>query len=148
MTYRYIKEISTDLLEELKQENSYEGTQSIVYDSEAIPGPLKIIYTRKKGLVFQLNDALIQLDTQDGGELRILVKMGEDEIRMEKKKVIVKCNNIELGEGANEKLVLGDSFMQLFNSHIHPTSGGPSGVPVTPMQDPVHLSQISKTKLK
>lgn len=148
MNYHYIKEISDDLQAELKEENSYEGTQSLVYDSEALPGTLKMIYTRKKGLVFQLGDALIQLDTQNGGELRIVVKMGDDEIRMENKKVIVKSNTIELGEGAAEKLVLGNTFLQLFNSHTHPTGVGPSGTPVVPMQDQLHLSQISKTKNK
>lgn len=148
MNYHYIKEISDDLQAELKEENSYEGTQSLVYDSEALPGTLKMIYTRKKGLVFQLGDALIQLDTQNGGELRIVVKMGDDEIRMENKKVIVKSNTIELGEGAAEKLILGNTFLQLFNSHTHPTGVGPSGTPVVPMQDQLHLSQISKTKNK
>lgn len=146
MNYHYIKEISDDLQAELREENSYEGTQSLVYDSEAQPGTLKIIYTRKKGLVFQLGDASIQLDTQNGGELRITLKMGEDEIRMENKKVIVKSNTIELGEGAAEKLVLGNTFLQLFNSHTHPTGVGPSGVPVVPMQEQIHLSQVSKTK--
>jgi len=154
ITYHYIKEISKDLKEELKDENSYEGTQSLVYDSEAQPGALKMIYTRKKGLVFQLGDATIQLDTQNGGtdkeKLRVVIKLNNDEVRMEKQggkqKVIVKSENIELGEGAVEKLVLGNKFLQLFNSHTHPTGVGPSGVPIQPMVDPQHLSQVSKTK--
>lgn len=146
ITYQYIKEQSHGIAEELKEENSYEGTQSLVYDSEALPGALKIIYTRKKGLVISLGDAKVQLDTQNGGELRIIVKMGEDEIRMEKKKVIVKCENIELGEGAIEKLVKGSTFLKYFNSHTHPTGVGPSGTPIVPMTDAQHLSQVSKTK--
>lgn len=146
MNYHYIKEISKDLAAELQEENSYDGTQALIYDSEALPGTLKIIYTRKKGLVFQLEKASIQFDTQDGGELRIVVKMGDDEIRMEGQKVIVNSKNIELGEKATEKLVLGNTFLQFFNTHTHPTPVGPSGVPVVPMQDALHLSQISKTK--
>jgi hypothetical protein len=146
MTYEYIKEQSQDILAELQEENSYEGTQSLVYDGEALPGTLKIIYTRKKGLVISLGEAKVQLDTQNGGELRIVVKMGEDEIRMEQSKVIVKCNNIELGEGAVEKLVKGSTFLTYFNSHTHPTGVGPSGTPIVPMTDQAHLSQVSKTK--
>lgn len=154
ITYHYLKEISEDLLKELKEENSYEGTHSLVYDSEAQPGVLKMIYTKKNGLVFQLGDATIQLDTQDGGtdkeKLRIKIKMNDDEIRMEKsggkQKVIVKSNNIELGEGAVEKVILGNTFLNLFNTHTHPTGVGPSGVPIVPMTDPLHLSQVSKTK--
>lgn len=154
LTYHYIKEISTPLLEELKEENSYEGTQSLIYDSEAQPGTLKMIYTRKNGLVFQLGDATIQLDTQNSGtdkeKLRVKIKMNDDEIRMEKsggkQKVIIKSDNIELGEEAIEKIILGSSFLSLFNSHTHPTGVGPSGVPVVPMTDIQHLSQVSKTK--
>jgi hypothetical protein len=154
MNYHYLKEISSDLLTELKEDNSYEGTQSLIYDSEAQPGILKMIYTRKKGLVFQLGDATIQLDTQDAGtdkeKLRIILKLNDDEIRMEKQgakqKVIIKSENIELGEEATEKVILGNKFLQLYNQHTHPTGVGPSGVPVVPMVDPQHLSQVSKTK--
>ena len=146
MNYHYIKEISDDLQAELREENSYEGTQSIIYDSEAQPGTLKVIYTRKKGLTLQLGDASVQLDTQNGGQLRVVIKMGNDEIRMEDQKVIINSGTIELGEGATEKLVLGDTFLELFNTHTHPTAVGPSGVPVVLMQDQIHLSQISKTK--
>ena len=32
-----------------------------------------------------------------------------------------------------EKVVLGDTFMQFFNTHTHPTGVGPSGPPVQPM---------------
>lgn len=147
MNYHYIKETSNDLSDLLKEENCYDGTHAIIYDSEALPGTLKMVYTRKYGLVFQLGDSSITLDTQNGGQLRIVIKMGDDEIRMEDKKVIVNSNNIELGQGAAEKLVLGNTFLQLFNTHTHPTSGGPSGTPVVPMQDSLHLSQIAKTKL-
>jgi hypothetical protein len=146
ITYDYLKETSPDLIEEISQENSYEGTQCLVYDGDALPGTLKVIYTRRNGMVISLGDAKVQLDTQNGGELRVVVKMGEDEIRMEQGKVIVKCNNIELGEGAVEKLIKGSTFLTYFNSHTHPTGVGPSGVPINQMTDPVHLSQVSKTK--
>ena len=53
INYHYIKEISKDLMTELKEDNSYEGTHSLIYDSEAQPGTLKMIYKRKKGLDLQ-----------------------------------------------------------------------------------------------
>jgi hypothetical protein len=152
--YDYIKEMDPVLKEELKTENSYEGTHSLLYDSESESGVLKMIYTRSKGLLFQLGEASIQIDTQNAGtdkeKLRIVLKMNDDEIRMEKsggkQKVIVKSENIELGDGAAEKLVLGNKFLSLFNQHTHPTGVGPSGVPIIPMVDIQHLSQVSKTK--
>jgi hypothetical protein len=140
-----IKEFSPDLVEEMNEENSYEGFHSLLYDSEAQPGSLKLFYSRKKGLNFELGDAKVQLDTQNGGELRVVIKMGEDEIRMENSKVIINSSNIELGEGAAQSVILGDLFKDLFNSHTHPTPVGPSGTPV-PIMTPAQLSQVSKTK--
>jgi hypothetical protein len=63
-----------------------------------------------------------------------------------KQKVIVKSENIELGEEAIEKIILGNKFLELYNQHTHPTGVGPSGVPIVPMVDIQHLSQVSKTK--
>ena len=71
------------------------------------------------------------------------------------KDAIINCENtiinhsssIELGQGATEKLVLGNSFMKLFNSHTHIGNlGAPTSPPVQPMT-PTHLSQKQvKTK--
>jgi hypothetical protein len=157
LTYHYIKEISPTLLDELRGENSYEGTQSLIYDTDAQPGTLKMIYTRQKGLVFQLGDATIQFDTQnestDKEKLRIVIKLNDDEIRMEKdgsdQKVIVNSKNIELGESSTiqlEKLIKGETFQTFFDRHTHPTGVGPSGFPVEPMSSrPDLLSDVSRT---
>jgi uncharacterized protein involved in type VI secretion and phage assembly len=53
--------------------------------------------------------------------------------------IVLKAETIKLGEGAQEKVVLGDAFMQLFNQHVHPTGVGPSGPPSSPMATS-HLS--------
>lgn len=135
---------SPDMLEELSE--SYEGAHSIIYDVGAEPGPLKIFYTKSKGMNFILGDAKVQLDTQDGGQLRIVIEMGEDQIRMENNKVIINSNNIELGEAAFESVIKGNTFQTYFNSHIHLGNlGGPTSPPVIP-SDPTHLSNVSKTK--
>jgi hypothetical protein len=59
---------------------------------------------------------------------------------------ITKAGGIEFGEGAVEKLVLGDAFMALYNAHTHPTGVGPSGPPVAPMNAAAHLSEMVTTK--
>ena len=55
---------------------------------------------------------------------------------------IINCNNtvinhsssIELGEGASEKVVLGNKFMSLFNGHTHiGDRGGPTSSPIIKM---------------
>jgi len=135
---------SPDMLEEISE--SYEGAHSIIYDVGAEPGPLKIFYTKSKGMNFILGDAKVQLDTQDGGQLRIVIEMGEDQIRMENNKVIINSNNIELGEAAIESVIKGNTFQTFFNSHTHLGNlGGPTSPPVIP-SDPTHLSNVSKTK--
>jgi hypothetical protein len=42
--------------------------------------------------------------------------------------------------------VLGDAFLQLFNSHTHGTGVGPSGPPVQPMASGQHLSTKHKAE--
>jgi hypothetical protein len=141
--YEFEKETSPELLEEIS--DSYEGAQSLIYDTDAEPGALKLFYTKKKGLVLSLGDAKIQLDTQDGGQLRIVIEMGNDQIRMENGGVIINSNNIKLGENAVQSLIKGEVFQTFFNAHTHPTAAGPSGIPIVPMSQ-AQLSQITKTE--
>ena len=138
--YEFEKESSSALLEEIA--DSYEGAQSIWYDVEAEPGTLKLFYTKKKGMVLSLGDAKIQLDTQDGGNLRIVIEMGQDQIKMENSKVIINSNNIELGEGATQAVIRGDAFKQFFDTHVHAGAGSPPVVPMIPNL----LSLVTKTK--
>ena len=71
---------------------------------------------------------------------------GKSEIRLNKDgQVVVTAEAIRLGPAAEERLVLGDAFMDLFNKHTHPTGVGPSGAPEDPMSDS-HLSELSKTE--
>jgi hypothetical protein len=138
--YEFEKESAPALLEEIA--DSYEGAQSIWYDAESVPGPLKLFYTKKKGMILSLGDAKIHLDTQDGGNLRIVIEMGKDQIKMENSKVIINSNNIELGEGATQAVILGDAFKQFFDVHVHAGAGTPPVVPMIPNL----LSLVTKTK--
>jgi len=144
ITYYGEWETSRALLDEIS--DSYEGAQALLYDTDAQPGPLKIFYTRKSGMNMILGDAKVQLDTQDGGQLRVVIEMGDDQIRMENNKVIVNSNNIELGEAATESVIKGNLFQTYFNNHTHLGNlGGPTSPPVIP-SDPTHLSNVSKTR--
>jgi hypothetical protein len=97
-------------------------------------------------MVLSLGDAKIQLDTQDGGQLRVVIEMGKDQIRMENSKVIINSNNIELGQGAVQAVIKGNVFQNYFNSHTHIGNlGAPTSPPVVP-STPDHLSTISKTR--
>jgi hypothetical protein len=62
---------------------------------------------------------------------------------------------VDLGEGATERVILGDSFLTYFNNfitlylaHTHSSAVGPTGppqAPVDPMTD-VLLSDLAKTR--
>jgi hypothetical protein len=83
-----------------------------------------------------------RLVMDDDGGIVILAN-GNDraEIRLTKSgDVIVKAQKIKLGsDAASEPLVLGNAFLQYFNTHTHPTGVGPSGPPTPPMT-PAQLS--------
>lgn len=80
----------------------------------------------------------------------------KDNTEINCKDAIVNCENmivnhsssIELGQGATEKLVLGDSFLSLFNQHQHIGNlGAPTSPPIVPMTPAQHLSKKQvKTK--
>jgi len=82
-----------------------------------------------------------ELTFDDDGEVVLLKNgNGKSELRFEQDgTVVVTAEKIKLGADASEKVVLGDTFMQFFNSHTHPTGVGPSGPPTQPMSS----SQLS-----
>jgi hypothetical protein len=71
----------------------------------------------------------------DGGVVILANGNDKAEIRLTQAgEVIVKAQKIKLGsDSATEPLVLGNTFLQYFNSHTHPTGVGPSGPPTPPM---------------
>jgi uncharacterized protein involved in type VI secretion and phage assembly len=88
-----------------------------------------------------------ELTLDDDGEVVLLANgNGKSSIRFEKDGgVVIKAETIKLCASAGEKVVLGDTFMQLFNQHTHPTGVGPSGPP-TPLMSSSHLSAKVKTE--
>ena len=89
----------------------------------------------------------------DHGVIRVQNAQG-DQIVLESGAITIKAASVkiesaaklELGEGASEALVKGQSFMALFNAHTHVSgwSGNPTGPPMAPMT-PAQLSQKVKT---
>jgi uncharacterized protein involved in type VI secretion and phage assembly len=83
-----------------------------------------------------------ELTLDDDGEVILLANgNGKSSIRFEQDgTVTVTAEKIKLGASASEKVVLGDTFMQFFNQHVHPTGVGPSGPPTQSMSS----SQLSQ----
>jgi len=122
------------------QDDLGEATGAEVPTSEGTPaGPGLLVLRTRSGHRITLDD---------GGETVIVSNGSENaEIRLTKQgEVIITAQNIKLGsDSATEPLVLGQSFMQIFNAHTHPTGVGPSGPPASPMT-PGQLSQKHTTE--
>jgi uncharacterized protein involved in type VI secretion and phage assembly len=88
-----------------------------------------------------------ELTFDDDGEVILLASgNGKSSLRFEKDgTVTIAAEKIKLGDSASEKVVLGDTFMQFFNQHTHPTGVGPSGPPTQPMASN-HLSSKVTTE--
>jgi uncharacterized protein involved in type VI secretion and phage assembly len=76
-----------------------------------------------------------ELTFDNDGEVVLLKNgNGKSSVRFEQDgSVVITAEKIKLGASASEKVVLGDTFMQFFNAHTHPTGVGPSGPPAQPM---------------
>lgn len=100
-------------------------------------GPGQYSFRTAAGHLISLDDAggIVVIAEASGAEVRIT---GDGE-------VIITASTIKLGADASEKLVLGDAFKELFNSHTHPTGVGPSGPPTDQMGSS-HLSDVSSTE--
>jgi uncharacterized protein involved in type VI secretion and phage assembly len=87
----------------------------------------------------------LTFDDSAGGEKVIITDKSGNTLELSSSGLVVKSNAIKIGSaGASESLVLGDAFMQLFNSHTHGTGVGPSSPPVTPMVKGQHVSTKHK----
>jgi hypothetical protein len=143
-------------------EGSYANAHIIVYDT-VTEGALKIFFTEEKGLMLDYKET--QINIKNDNSVVIQTASGDSKVEIlddgnmnitQAKKVTIKAENviidhatsIELGAGAIEPLVLGNTFMnQVFNTHTHIGNlGAPTSPPIVPMT-PTALSQKQvKTK--
>jgi uncharacterized protein involved in type VI secretion and phage assembly len=86
-------------------------------------------------------------DTSGSEKITIADKGGNHSVELSSSGVVIKSSVIKVGSSnASESLVLGDAFLQLFNSHTHGTGVGPSSPPVQPMVAGQHVSSKHKTE--
>lgn len=151
--YRFIEKLSNEAKDEIR--NSYENSHIIIYDT-VTEDSLKIFFTESKGLMFDYKGSQINIkpdksivieNSSNDGKIEMLddgtlnIEQANNINITTKKDVNVKANNIfvdhaktiELGKGASEKLVLGDSFLKLFNQHQHIDSNGALTSPPSPL---------------
>lgn len=72
------------------------------------------------------------------------IEMAASGITVEGAQIVVSGNQVLLGGQGGEGIIKGQSFLQMFMTHIHPTGVGPSGPPV-PQGEMSTLSLAVKT---
>ncbi|WP_405540250.1 phage baseplate assembly protein V [Streptomyces sp. NBC_00075] len=102
----------------------------VLFDDNASQAAVRI--TSAAGHVVELDDQgkEIRITAAEGGSVTV---SAQGEITLKAPKVTVDSSSIELGAGATEPLVLGNALLQAFNAHTHPSSAGPTGIPVVPL---------------
>jgi hypothetical protein len=125
--YTFQQKISAEVKAEI--ENSYDNAHIIIYDT-VTEGSVKIFFTEEKGLMLDYKENQINIKPDN----TIVIKTKENV-------VIDHAKTIELGKDAAEKLILGDSFMSLYNNHTHIGNlGVVTSPPTEPMTPTNHLS--------
>jgi hypothetical protein len=129
--YFAIHELAQDIKDELNTE--YDGSHIILFDGDQ---ELKLWFTVGKGLTISVKGASINLAPDN------LITIKTDN------KVVVDSPNIELGSpdipSISEYLLKGETFLNMFNTHVHPSSGTPPLTPILP--DSGVISGTTKTK--
>ena len=120
---------------------------------------VKVFFTEEKGLMmdYTTTEGPTTINVKPDNSVEIINTNGDSivmlndgnitfthsaQVTINCEDAIINCNNtvinhsssIELGEGASEKVVLGNKFMSLFNGHTHiGDRGGPTSSPITKM---------------
>ena len=155
--YFFNQHLSQDARKEI--ENSYENAHIIVYDT-VTDGKLKIFFTQEKGLMLDYKETQINIKPDKSIVIQNASKKGKLEMLDDgnmnitqaemitakcKKLVVDHSSAIELGSGALEKMLLGETFQLFFNAHTHI---GNLGAPTSPPIQPSTSLELSKKNVK
>ena len=128
----------------------------IAYSEDNMEGErdyLKIYYLPEDGLTIECNGNTILLTKYDnlliknnkGAEISLDNVSGDINIKSESK-VILNCNEVNIGGDAADNIVLGSKLMEKFNNHTHFTGdAGTTNPPIEKLQ-PNDFSRIVKIK--
>jgi uncharacterized protein involved in type VI secretion and phage assembly len=97
------------------------------------------------GHSLEMDDAGTKVTVNTASGQKIVLE-GSGTITITAATVKLEAGQVELGPQAMQKVILGDSFMTFFNTHIHTSNlpSLPTSPPVVPML-PALLSQVTKT---
>lgn len=159
--WTFVQNLNVQAVEEIQ--DTYEGSHIILYDNDE---QVKIFYTPGKGLnIFHKNSQIIinpdSSITIEHAESQSLIELvgsninivaqGDVSVTAQNNAVVtassctIDASSINLGEGAAEAVIKGNTFQSLFNSHTHIGNlGASTSPPVVPLSGG-ELSTITKT---
>jgi len=170
--YFYNVHISKDLKTEL--EPSYLNAHSLIYDTiiegglkiyftenESGSGTTGLVFNYKDTVINIKNDSSVEVKNPNGDNIEMLndgninikcssnvtLKNEGNTILTTKGNIHLNSSNtdsVRLGAGFAEKILKGQTFQRLYNSHTHPTPTGPSGPPIQ-QSIPTDLSKTTKS---
>lgn len=157
--YRFNQELSKEAREEVS--DSYENAHVLLYDTETA-GAVKIFFTEKKGLVLDYKGLVVNLKpdksfklTNPNGDVVEVTNSGTVNVKCAKvnvkatESIHLDCSknaSVKLGKNAASSVILGETFLAVFNSHTHTGNmGAPTSPPTAPAPNSV-LSKVTKTQ--
>lgn len=152
--WSFIQNLNVQASEEIQ--DSYEGSHILLYDNDE---QVKIFYTPGKGMnIFHKESQIIinpdsSITIQHKDTESIIELIGDtinvvstNQVNITTNKAVIDAGSIELGDGAVEALIKGNTFQTIFNSHTHIGNlGAPTSPPIIPLNGS-ELSTISKTR--
>jgi uncharacterized protein involved in type VI secretion and phage assembly len=115
--------------------------------SDAMPSERGADADNNLRLIKSRSGHTVILDDSAGAEKITITDKSGNTVELSSSGVVIRSDAIKVGSAqASESMVLGDAFMQLFNSHTHGTGVGPSSPPAQPMAAGQHVSSKHKVE--
>lgn len=117
--------------DELKAEiqGSYQNAHSLIYDTEAAPGPIKVFFTQEKGLMIDYNGAQVNIQpsktifiTDDAGGTITMVG-GTVTIKQSSNVIVDAGSNVNVDAGSAITVGAGTNITATAGSNIEATAG-------------------------
>ena len=107
------------------------------YNDDGSKEYMKIYYLPEKGLTIECNGNLISMPKYDSLEIKtkggagLSIDTSTNDITIHTSaNVNLDCKEVKLTKDAEDKLILGNKLMEVFNNHRHFTSDGQSSEPI------------------
>jgi len=140
------------LLDDSNGKHKVQVTSNKKHQVELNDADNKVTVTSAKGnrAVFDDNANTVTITTPGGDQVVLdgngkSISVKSTTVTVTAQTVELSSGTVKLGTGASQKVILGDSFMTLFNTHVHGSAVGPTTPPQPTIPPTLVLSTTTKT---